>query len=303
MTKMYIFGKNYKKNDVNEIINSLVYIGYRYGFSKLNNSLYVSDIGWGCTLRNGQMLLANVFLKHLLPNWKYKNHIPKKYYNIISNFRDNQSNIFSIHNLVDKYSLFDKKAGDWIGPYTVANLISEFKTTILNLYNIQYVCETSGIFDVTDYNILDNTYLITIPVRLGVEFITPEYYSNIRFLTKCESFMGIIGGNNNKSFYFIGSSGNKLIYLDPHTSTSYDSLENDISLYRAKTEQYLDIKDLSPTFTICFYINSETKLNEISNINNNIPNKKYPIFEIGNKTNIKQLECEIDDDTDWNIII
>ena len=50
--------------------------------------------------------------------------------------REAQSRGLKIKPDRDKYSLFDKKAGDWIGPYTVANLISEFKTTILNLYNI-----------------------------------------------------------------------------------------------------------------------------------------------------------------------
>ena len=297
----YILGNKYRKK--NDTLSNLIYISYRYGFTPIPNSIYVSDIGWGCTLRNGQMLLANVFLKHLLPKWSYKKSYPKNYYNIISHFRDSPSNIFSIHKFIEKYPKFDKKAGDWIGPYTLAMLISEFKDTILNLYNITYICESSGIIDMSKYNNDNTNYLISIPVRLGLDYIDKSYYSNIIHLTKLNGFMGLIGGQLNKSYYFIGSHCNKLIYLDPHKSISYHLVDKDISIFQPSEIKYLNIDELSPTFTIFFYLTSDIHVKEFENINNTLPNPKYPLFDFGVSPEINNLTYDEDSQLDdWNVV-
>ena len=297
----YIFGNKYRKK-TKEIMSSLIYISYRYGFTPISNSIYISDVGWGCTLRNGQMLLGNVFLKTLLPKWIYKNGYPKNYYNIISHFRDSPSNLFSIHNFIDKYHKFGKKAGDWIGPYTLAMLILEFKDTIQNLYNINYICESSGIIDMSKY-ITDTNYLISIPVRLGLDYIEKNYYSNIIYLTKHNAFMGIIGGQSNRSYYFVGSHCNKLIYLDPHKSISYNLVDIDTSIYQTNEIKYLSIDNLSPTFTIFFNFNTEMHINTFKNINNTLPNPDYPLFDFGESPEIKQLTYNKDSQLDdWNVV-
>lgn len=45
---------------------SLVWCTYRSGFSRLGSQGYTSDMGWGCMLRTGQMVLAQALTRHLL---------------------------------------------------------------------------------------------------------------------------------------------------------------------------------------------------------------------------------------------
>jgi hypothetical protein len=49
-----------------EFWQSLIWFSYRSDFPSIEPTLYSSDVGWGCTLRTAQMLLANAFLHHFV---------------------------------------------------------------------------------------------------------------------------------------------------------------------------------------------------------------------------------------------
>lgn len=59
--------------------------------------------------------------------------------------------------------------------------------------------------------------LVIIPLRLGLNFIQPEYLECLKSVfTGFPSNVGIAGGKENMALYFVGLSNNDLIYLDPH---------------------------------------------------------------------------------------
>lgn len=58
-----ILGMDYSKatdHELRELISSLFYISYRYGYFPIEDTFFRFDVGWGCTLRSTQMLLAEV---------------------------------------------------------------------------------------------------------------------------------------------------------------------------------------------------------------------------------------------------
>lgn len=50
---------------------SKVWMTYRSGYPTIHPTAYTSDVGWGCMLRSGQMLLCNAFiLQELGRSWR-----------------------------------------------------------------------------------------------------------------------------------------------------------------------------------------------------------------------------------------
>ena len=92
MLDTYILGIKTDIESIKELILSKIYISYRRNFQYIKGTKFDNDIGWGCTIRCGQMLFANAFLIHQLGkefNLIKNGKLPDKYINIISMFIDN----------------------------------------------------------------------------------------------------------------------------------------------------------------------------------------------------------------------
>lgn len=58
--------------------------------------------------------------------------------------------------------------------------------------------------------------LVMVPLRLGLTTINQCYLPAVQEFFKLPQCVGIIGGRPNHALYFVGISGTKLFYLDPH---------------------------------------------------------------------------------------
>ena len=302
----FIFGKLYNIIEIEDIIYSKLYFTYRSNFPKLKNTYLTNDIGWGCTVRSGQMLIGNTLLRKKFGlNWIYdKSIISNEYHKIIYYFQDNYDGIYSIHNLTQFYKCIGHKPGDWIGPYSFCSILDKISLTFLE-NKIKYYNFIDGVFDYESIEKLDNTfsYFLTFPLRLGLNEINCEYYENILFITKLNYFNGILGGNNKASYFFIGSNNDNLIYLDPHKVYKYNienSIENE---FHTKDIFYLNISELSPTFSISFYCENYTDFQNLIHQLNNLPDKKNQIISLNN-TKIKDVHIKTicEDDKEWELI-
>ncbi|KZO92117.1 hypothetical protein CALVIDRAFT_557798 [Calocera viscosa TUFC12733] len=62
----------------------------------------------------------------------------------------------------------------------------------------------------------DRAVLILIGLRLGIDGVNPVYYDSVKALFTFPQTVGIAGGRPSSSYYFVGTQGDHLFYLDPH---------------------------------------------------------------------------------------
>ena len=104
-----------------------------------------------------------------------------------------------------------------------------------------------------------NKFIIFISVRHGLYSLDEEMHNEVLDIFDIDTNIGFIGGKNTRAFYFIGKCGKNIIFLDPHyvqdtiplnkfgtSSVQETYIPNDIF--------YMQINELSPSFTIGFAI-------------------------------------------------
>ncbi|KRY84867.1 Cysteine protease ATG4C, partial [Trichinella pseudospiralis] len=119
-----------KLSDFLEDFKTRIWFTYRHGFACIPGTNFDNDCGWGCTIRSGQMLLAETMLRHYLGrDWLLgQNGLSDDealmHRKVIGLFCDNLTSPFSLHNLVHVgQQLFGKQAGSWYGPVSVLQIL------------------------------------------------------------------------------------------------------------------------------------------------------------------------------------
>lgn len=108
-------------------VQSRLWCTYRKGFVPLGEPQLTSDRGWGCTLRCGQMVLAQTLIElHLGRDWFWTTETrDPTYLKIVNRFEDTRKAPFSIHQIALMGDSTDRKVGQWFGPNTVAQVIKK----------------------------------------------------------------------------------------------------------------------------------------------------------------------------------
>eukprot|EP01113_Clastostelium_recurvatum_P040458 TRINITY_DN6292_c0_g1_i5.p1 TRINITY_DN6292_c0_g1~~TRINITY_DN6292_c0_g1_i5.p1 ORF type:complete len:466 (-),score=83.22 TRINITY_DN6292_c0_g1_i5:112-1509(-) len=121
-----------------ENFSSLLWFSYRKDFPPIGSSSITSDIGWGCMLRTGQMMLAQALVRHLLgkgwrPSPRDKLSPFSVYRQIVRWFSDSPlpQHPYSIHNIVRKNransrmhgSVSQDRIEEWYAPTKIAKVL------------------------------------------------------------------------------------------------------------------------------------------------------------------------------------
>lgn len=256
---------------VNQLQNAyarkgLFFCCYRNGFPNIDG--YTNDVGWGCTIRNYQTLIANAIL------------INNKEKNALSFVHDDYRSPFSIQNIVLAGKKYGINVGDWFSPSIAAKCIRDIAITT-NTLDFKFLIYGD---DYKKGDALDAPAIIILPVKLGVDTMELFYLTIIMEILNDENNVGIIGGQGDSSFYIVGVDKMKFTYLDPHELRAHEDDYNHVKkLYSMK------ISSLNPSISIPFYVENAMEANRIIE-------KYHKLFSTADIDDTKVYKCSIDDD-------
>lgn len=248
------------------------------------------DIGWSCSIKSVQMLLAFYFKKL---------NIEHKILPIIYKEKGN----LSIHSFIRKciQNKCSEQAGDYFGVFKVIQIYKEllYEHNIFNLNYPHIHTTTDNIIDIDEIYRNKPTILIY-TTRLGMNYLDPFYKEMILNMFKCQHLDGILGGVGKSCYYFVARHTylENLIYLDPHFITDYN---DNIKLCELKDTNYIstNIDNLNPSLTFCFSYKTEIEFMELKKFL-----EKNTIFNILHKNSIKSntITCvSSEDNSDWEV--
>ncbi|KAI8322076.1 peptidase C54, partial [Martensiomyces pterosporus] len=266
------------------------YFTYRKGFPTITPSFYTSDMGWGCTYRTCQMMLAEAFARVSLGRFwdpfRLNATQNSRHGRIIEWFHDTDApnSHYSIHRMARTATEMDKRIGDWLGPSIAAHVMKRLSsrhsgcplTIHVALDQTVYASEVRKQALARDDDCIGtpswNPLLLLVPVRLGLERLNLGYIPKIKTLFQIPQSVGLVGGKPSRSFYFVGRQGDSLFYLDPHVtrqhvprSTSLDGQSRglfgipDTDEYHTSHICSMPIYRLDPSMLLGFLFNTEAE--------------------------------------------
>ncbi|CAH2354913.1 probable cysteine protease Atg4p [[Candida] railenensis] len=297
VSAIHVLGKSYQPEDtvpLNADILSKIWLTYRAGFEPISkaeggpaplsfinsmlfnrnisstisnlhsltdNDYFTTDVGWGCMIRTSQSLLANALLKAGYGTSSSSSSSSSS--GIIDMFLDRSTAPFSLHNFIKVAgeSPLQVKPGEWFGPSAASLSIKRLCDSVSDSKVPQVlISESSDLYNDQIQNLLaaGRTVLVLLPIRLGIDNISPYYYSSLFDLLTLPQSVGIAGGKPSSSYYFFGFQDSKLFYLDPHypqqSNPNSDTESVNYSTYHTTKYSTLDIGGMDPSMMAGFLI-------------------------------------------------
>lgn len=348
---VWILGKYFKPDEemdkLNADILSRFWFTYRKNYPAIGGTGPMSDSGWGCMLRCGQMMLGQALLcRHLGRDWDWRRGKKEtKYMMILRSFLDKKDSLYSIHQIAQMGVGEGKEIGQWFGPNTVAQVIKKLvlfddwsdlavhvamdNTVViedlkklcksnLNTWGCYGDCSSSHT-DKRSGRHLHSSHsshhadhdgkshrkrrssgtsesseewrplLLFIPLRLGLSEVNSDYYPSLKVMFTLKQSLGVIGGKPNHAHYFIGFNGDRLLYLDPHTTQPaieperYSSIPDES--YHCVYPCFMNFAALDPSIALGFYCHTEADFDDWTQAVQElvIDREKRPMFEICKK--------------------
>jgi len=279
-----------------EDFRSILWLSYRRDFPRLSPSNITTDLGWGCMLRTGQMMLAQVLQILLLgKDWvaNEENTFQLPYRKILMWFSDSprRSCPYSIHNIVYHNKLIHGSltqkddVTNWFAPTVIAKVLKHLvrghspknllmyvpDDPVIYTEQVETLCRTlpskweapppvNG--DLVDFW---RPLFIMIPLRLGLDRLNPIYNHPLLALFQLPQSVGIIGGKPRQSLYFVAAQDEDLIYLDPHIVQPTIVMEDpafSAQTFHCSTPQKINIKEIDPSLAIGFLCKNRVEFYE-----------------------------------------
>jgi len=283
-------------------INSFLKLTYCIDFPKILTTNIVSDIGWGCMIRSGQMMVAKaMIIAKFGKKWKYSS-TDEDLRSIANMFGDRRSAVLSIHNICEIGSYMGTKIGSWFSPTITADSIkllnNEEQTSPIYIIVFKNgIIDMDSVFDKIDEGV---SVLLMIPLMLGLNSICSNYKQAIFDMFRSNLFCGIVGGKPNVSMYFIGYSERNLLCINPHDVKVYREVIDYETLNCCDTE-FMDIDCMDPSMIFGFILKTKEDANEFQDYIKKLSTQyEFPLC-IGKPITVSKIGCQ--SDGEWEMIV
>lgn len=271
-----------------------------------------SDAGWGCMLRTTQSLLANALVRvRLGDTWRRPGgqgpwasvDEQAEYVRILTLFLDDATCPFGIHRLAREGARRSVPIGAWFGPSTAAAVLqaavqASDEPLGLSASNDGMVYRDEIRTAAKDVQgVWERPVLLLIAQRLGLHEIPAAYRAAVRQTFTFPQSVGIAGGRPSSSLYFIGTRGDQLLYLDPHTvrpavpvvENGLDAYTLELASYHTMQAQAMQMGLMDPSMLLGFLVRDAAALDDLAERVGQLP---APLFGFADTKPSY-------DDTDW----
>lgn len=258
---------------------NIIYCCYRHGFPQIEG--FTDDVGWGCTVRSYQMLVANAVQKFTKDDKFAKTLVT-----------DNNNSPFSLQSIVRQGRIHcSRGAGEWFKPSECARCISFiFSKAVLNQVGFNFF-----IYGIDKPEAMFFPSLFVFPCKLGIDTIDPSYHPMFFDMLRHPKNMGIVGGCGFSSYYLVGiSHDDKILYLDPHDVRTFHDHNY---LHRKLGSISIDL--LNPSVALAFFVDNVHEFKEIESTYSKI----FSTADSGDLIDIDKYTCLDGDDDDFCVIV
>eukprot|EP00048_Salpingoeca_helianthica_P022970 m.21355 g.21355 ORF g.21355 m.21355 type:complete len:360 (-) comp8065_c0_seq1:24-1103(-) len=266
------FGMCRPLTELQHDLRAKIYMSYRQDFPELPESDLSSDVGWGCMLRTGQMLIAQTMVVHLLsrdwrPDWAVASETHR---HILRLFGDAESpdSPFSIHNILRRLRAMGVRPGEWLGPSAVGRVLCEAinnEHAALGGPRLRAILARDCVLTMSE--MMDGSswtpLVILVPLRLGLRELSACYETPLKALFTLPQCMGIMGGRPRHALYFIGFQDNTLVAMDPHLCRRTVNVADPafpIESFHSHTVRRVSTRDIDPSMCLGFYCRTYSDL-------------------------------------------
>lgn len=213
--------------------------------------------------------------------------------------------IVSEKQIVDRFLEIEENPQKGVDYYYFSD--KAYKLKQIEILNNENCSKTSD--NTEPSTILSNVSgVLFISIRVGLSNIANEYFSSIVKVFSIQGNLGIIGGEGNKGYYYIGTkSKNELLLLDPHFNqscfnTKEDMISQYLSTYLPSYVYKINISKISPAFTVGFIFNNTKDLTSLIENFRELSSESNPIIKLVNeKKDVERktlITTEVDNDFD-----
>eukprot|EP00730_Choanoeca_flexa_P000257 TRINITY_DN10118_c0_g1_i5.p1 TRINITY_DN10118_c0_g1~~TRINITY_DN10118_c0_g1_i5.p1 ORF type:complete len:396 (+),score=28.73 TRINITY_DN10118_c0_g1_i5:183-1370(+) len=259
---------------------------YSQNYAPFPGHRRTNDVGWGCMLRSGQMMMAHALVQHVKGrDWQRKTAEDEEFeLKLLTLFLDDIATTrhpLSIHRLVEHTTRrADLGVGVYHTPTAVVHALAyninsvEFQDQLRDLgatnslhvvVAIDAILSKAELYDKLNLHPDASTsILIMIPVLLGHGEIPATYQARLRACLGSELCVGFIGGQAKHALWFIGHNGDSWLGLDPHCcypSLRHDALEHQWdainNTYHTQKPSFIPSPKLDPNIALGFLVTDQ----------------------------------------------